>query len=78
MGPVRRSLQDSDTEIIVSLTGLDETLSQTIHARYSYIADDIICGSAFVDILKRSDDDRVEVDYTLFHEVRPLPAIAKN
>jgi len=69
------ALRDIEAEIVVSLTGLDETLSQTIHARTSYVAEEIICGSAFVDILKRSDDGRVEVNYNLFHEVRPL---AKN
>jgi inward rectifier potassium channel len=67
------NLREWDAEIIVSLTGLDETLSQTIHARFSYIAEDIICNSTFVDILKRKENGRgVDVDYSHFHEVKSL------
>ena len=65
-------LREWDAEIIVSLTGLDETLSQTIHARYSYIDDDIFCGATFVDIIKRSDDGQLDVDYSRFHDVKPI------
>ena len=65
-------LREWDAEIIVSLTGLDETLSQTIHARYSYIDDDILCGATFVDIIKRSDDGQLDVDYSRFHDVKPI------
>jgi len=68
----QQSLRDVDAEIIVSLTGVDETLMQTIHARFSYIADDILCNSTFVDIIDRSQDGRLDVNYTLFHDVRKL------
>jgi len=66
------SLSASDTEIIVTVKGMDETLSQHVHARYSYIPGDIICNAAFVDILNAEEDGRVEVDYRHFHEVRRL------
>ncbi len=69
-----QTLRDSDAEIIVSLTGLDETLSQTIHARYSYVAEDILCNAAFVDILNRRGDGRLDVDYHRFHEVKLFSA----
>ena len=68
-----QTLQDWDAEIIVSLTGLDETFSQTIHARYSYIAEDIICNARFADIINRREDGNgINIDYSLFHEVRPV------
>ena len=63
------SLAAEEAEVIVSLTGLDETFSQTVHARHSYTADDIIWGARFVDILSRTPDGRRRVDYTRFHEV---------
>jgi inward rectifier potassium channel len=63
----QKDLEDMEAEVIVSLRGLDETLSQTIHARHSYIADEIICNAFFEDILNRRDDGHLEVNYKLFH-----------
>ena len=63
------SLAESEAEIIVSLTGLDESFSETVHARYSYRTDDIVWDARFVDILSRSSDGRRQIDYTRFHDV---------
>jgi inward rectifier potassium channel len=71
-------LREKEIEIIVSLTGLDETFSQTIHARYSYIADEILCNSVFEDILKRSDDGELQINYHRFHDVKPASNELKN
>ncbi len=68
-GATAESLAAADAEIIVSLTGLDETFSQTVHARHSYVADEILWGARFVDILSRMPDGRRCVDYTHFHDV---------
>jgi len=65
----RESLAGSEAEIIVSLTGLDESFSETVHARHSYRAEDIVWGARFVDILSRLPDGRRQVDYTRFHDV---------
>lgn len=65
----RESLAESEAEIIVSLTGLDESFSQTVHARHSYRAEDIVWCARFVDILSRLPDGRRQVDYTRFHDV---------
>ena len=63
------SLAADEVELIVSLTGLDETFSQTVHARHSYIADEIAWGARFVDILSRLPDGRRQVDYSRFHDI---------
>ena len=73
-GATPESLAASESEIIVSLTGLDESFSQTVHARHSYVADEIICGARFVDILSRSPDGRRRIDYAHFHDVVPVDA----
>jgi len=65
------SLAAEEAEVIVSLTGLDESFAQTVHARHSYTADEIIWGARFVDILSRLPDGRRMVDYTHFHDVVP-------
>ena len=68
-GVTNEKLEEMEAEIIVSLVGLDETLSQTIHARHSYVSDEIMCDAFFADVLKRRDDGYLEVDYRQFHVV---------
>ena len=71
-GETAASLLDIDTEIIVILTGLDETFSQTIHARYVYNTQDIRWGMRFVDILNKTDTGKYTIDYKHFHDVTPI------
>jgi inward rectifier potassium channel len=52
-GVTPEMLRESDAEFIVSVTGIDDTFSQTIHARWSYTADEIIWGGRFGDMLAR-------------------------
>ncbi|MEQ9670247.1 ion channel [Coleofasciculus sp. G2-EDA-02] len=72
-GMTPESLAEAEVEIVVTFTGLDETVSQTIHARHSYIAEEIIWNQRFVDILSRSRDGRRIIDYRRFHDVIPHP-----
>ena len=39
-------------EIFLTLTGLDETIGQTIHARHPYTLDDIVPNARFADVLR--------------------------
>jgi inward rectifier potassium channel len=64
-------------EIIVSISGLDETLAQTIYAHHSYVAEEIIFDAFFEDVLTR-EEGSVRVDYNLFHAVRPEPKKLKT
>lgn len=66
------SLVEVNSEIVVILTGLDETVSQTIHARHSYIESEILWNKRFVDIFSRKQNGRWLIDYTRFHEVEPV------
>ena len=69
-GETAESLAARETEIVLTFTGLDETLSQTIHARHSYLTEELRYGARFADILGAKDGKRV-VDYTKFHDVLP-------
>jgi len=69
-GATADTLRAAEDEIIISLSGHDEALSQTIHARHSYVADEIMCNAFFEDILSRHDDGSVEVNYNLFHSYK--------
>ncbi|HJZ87570.1 MAG TPA: ion channel [Polyangia bacterium] len=70
-GQTAESLAASKTQVIVSLLGVDETLSQTVHARYNYDHSDLRWGARFVDILSRSSEGRLTVNYGRFHDCEP-------
>lgn len=71
-GATPQTLAVERAEIVVTLTGIDETLSQTIHARASYVADDILFDRRFADILGVTADGRRAIDYSRFHDTLPL------
>jgi inward rectifier potassium channel len=70
-GKTTQELRDSMVDLLVSLTGIDEGLAQTIHARYGYRVDDIRWDARFADILT-AGPERAIIDYTKFHDVEPL------
>jgi inward rectifier potassium channel len=72
-GETPESLRAVNAEIYCSLTGLDETFSQTINSRHSYSVDEILWGRRFVDIMGPLPDGRQGIDYTRFHETKPAP-----
>jgi inward rectifier potassium channel len=54
-GLTRKDLLDADAEILILLTGTDETLSQTVHSRSSYKADEIVWGAKFANMFMRTE-----------------------
>ena len=70
-GETPESLTAANAELIVILTGIDEDMSQTIHARHSFISDEILWDYHFYDILGWTQDERRAIDFRNFHRVRP-------
>ena len=66
------SLTEEGGELIVTLTGIDETISQTVHSRYSYISSEILWNMRFVDILSITQDSKRVVNMSKFHDVLPV------
>ena len=67
--------EDLPLMLIVTLTGLDATYAQTIHARHIYYPSDIRWHERFVDVLTITDSGQVQIDYTHFHDTEPdLPS----
>ncbi|NEP20301.1 MAG: ATP-sensitive inward rectifier potassium channel 10 [Leptolyngbya sp. SIO4C1] len=71
-GHTLEMLKRDNAEIVVTLTGLDETLSQTIHARHSFNDCDIFWNHKFSDILLTAPDGRRVIDYNHFHAIETL------
>ncbi|MDF5722623.1 MAG: ion channel [Rhizonema sp. PD37] len=63
---------EDNMEILVTFTGLDETVGQTIHARHSFVSGEILRNMRFVDILSRTPDGRRSIDFSRFHDVMPI------
>jgi len=70
-GSTLETLAQEESSIIITLMGIDETVSQTIYARYIYVAGDILWNMRFVDIILRSSNGDRYLDYSRFHDVIP-------
>jgi inward rectifier potassium channel len=58
-GLTRQDLLNADAELLILLTGTDETLSQTVHSRSSYKADEIVWGAKFANMFMRTEADGI-------------------
>jgi inward rectifier potassium channel len=72
-GQTRESIASAQGEILVLLTGVDEALEQTVHARSSYKAEEIVWNARFQSMFLETDaQSRVAVDITRVHEIERL------
>jgi inward rectifier potassium channel len=72
-GRTREELARAEAEILVLLTGVDEALEQTVHARSSYRPDEIVWNARFRSMfLTAGAGDRVSVDISRVHEIEDL------
>ena len=63
----------SDPEILVLLTGVDETFSQTVYSRSSYKGDEIVWGAKFMDTFQQSPEGMLSVDLQKIHDFELVP-----
>jgi inward rectifier potassium channel len=77
-GETAESLRASDVDLVASVTGLDETLAQTIHARLAWSPADILWDHRFVDVIVTLPDGRRAIDYRRFHEAEPHGATRRR
>jgi inward rectifier potassium channel len=73
-GATAASLEAQNAELIVTATGIDETIAQRVHARASYLPREILWGHRFVDVIGWTDDGSRVIDYRRFHDTVPLKA----
>jgi inward rectifier potassium channel len=64
----------SEMNFVVTISGLDETSAQLVHARGRYSARDLRVGHEFVDIISTDEDGMRHVDYAKIHDTRPVAA----
>jgi inward rectifier potassium channel len=72
-GRTPEELERAEAEILVLLTGIDEAFEQTVHARSSYRADEIVWNARFQSMYLPADArQRVSVDITRVHEIEEV------
>jgi inward rectifier potassium channel len=72
-GMTEEAMKTSAGQILVVLSGMDETFVQRIHARHSYLPEDIVWNRHFADVISEDAEGRRIVDYRLFHVLEDLP-----
>lgn len=71
-GMSAEGLRATKGEFLILLTGFDETFSQTVHTRSSYLAEEIVWGARFADIFNRpADDGLLTIDVRKLHSIEP-------
>ncbi|BAZ45303.1 putative K+ channel, inward rectifier protein [Chondrocystis sp. NIES-4102] len=66
------SLVSSRANLVVSLNGIDETVYHSLHARYTYGANDIFFDHRFVDIFEQTPEGHRYLNLNYFDEVESL------
>lgn len=61
----------AEATINIAISGVDETLNDTVHARRDYEPEQLAFGFRFVDILFEQSNGVWAVDFSKFHEVQP-------
>ena len=71
-GETTASLRDKNVQFFVTLTGLDETVSQTIHAHYNYTLEQLQWNVRFQDVVRSDSQGKRIIEYDRFHELEDL------
>lgn len=70
-GMTEAEFHDSEPELLVAITGIDETFSQAVFTRSSYVSGEIVWGAKFRDIYENRDGVAVFLDVRRLGEIDP-------
>jgi len=71
-GKTREELEADEAEILVLLSGIDQTFEQTVHARSSYRADEIVWNARFQSMfIATGTRAPLSVDVSRVHDIEP-------
>ena len=72
-GKTREDLARAGAEVLVLLSGIDETFEQSVHARSSYVSDEIAWNARFTSMYLPSErDTNVSVDLKRLHAIESI------
>src|SRR2546423_4285817 len=71
-GLTQKDLLAADAELLVLLIATDETISQPVHSRSSYQADEIVWGAKFANMFMRSESEGIiGMNLDRIHDIEP-------
>jgi inward rectifier potassium channel len=70
-GQTPESLASTDSELLVTVSGIDDTSLQPIHARWTYEHPFVVWGARLTDVLSETPEGDVLLDLGRFHELTP-------
>jgi len=73
-GATAADLKAWQAEVVIVLSGADDIFAQRIHARHSYMPEDIVWNKQFADVISEDDEGARVVDYGKFHDLEDMPA----
>jgi inward rectifier potassium channel len=76
-GKSTEELIQMDAEMIVLITGFDDTFSQTVHSRYSYLMSDLIWGAKFEPSFETTDKGEVILHVDRINDWSPISSELK-
>jgi inward rectifier potassium channel len=77
-GQTPESLAKMRAQLVVSLSGTDETVAYTIHARHIFAPQEILWNHRFTDMVYKSPNGDRYIDYTNFHQALPVETAAPD
>jgi inward rectifier potassium channel len=71
-GLTQQELIQRGAEILILISGFDDTFNQTIHSRFSYTADEIVWNAKFVRAFQSDEQGNVIMDMDDIHLHVPI------
>jgi inward rectifier potassium channel len=71
-------MRANQVELVVLLSGRDDTLADTIYARHAYRPEELVWNHRFVDVLSISPQGRGVVDLRRFHDTEPIEDLEES
>lgn len=72
-GMTAESIGHTLAGVVITFTGIDDTFAQSVHARHTYLPDDVIFNHRFVDMLDRDEAGMMTIHHGRLSLTEPLP-----
>lgn len=73
-GVTPEQLRASNVNLIITFTGIDDSLASTVHARYMWTPDEIVFDHRFADLIRADENGKRYLDLGPIHDTEPVPA----
>ena len=74
-GRTPAELAASGADIVVSFSGIDETLERPIHAHHNYPTSQVLFGQGFVDMMQDENGEGQSFDFANFNRTYRCPSV---